>query len=46
MKLHTLTPHESMMCPIDFAVKGQGLGVLLIVKGFRPINDSVINLGS
>ena len=46
MKLHTLTPHESRMHPIDFEVKGQGHGAWLIVNGFRTITDSVINLWS
>ena len=43
MKLHTLTHHESRMCPIDFEVKGQGHGAWLFENGFRTITDSVIN---
>ena len=43
MKLHTLAPHESRMCPIDFEVKGQGHVAWLFVNGFRTITDSVIN---
>ena len=43
MKLHTLAPHESRMCPIDFGVKGQGHGAWLFENGFRTITDSVIN---
>ena len=46
MKLHTLAPHESRMCPIDFGVKGQGHGAWLFENGFRTITDSVINLWS
>ena len=46
MKLHTLTHHESRMCPIDFEVKGQGHGAWLFENGFRTITDSVINLWS
>ena len=46
MKLHTLTPHESRMRPIDFEVKGQGHGAWLFENGFRTITDSVINLWS
>ena len=46
MKLHTLTPHEPRMHPIDFEVKrsGQGHGAWLFVNGFRTITESVINL--
>ena len=46
MKLLTLTPHESRMCPIDFGVKGQGHWAWLIVTGFLTIIDSVIKLWS
>ena len=28
MKLHTLTPHESRMCPIDFGVKRSTVKVM------------------
>ena len=44
MKLHTLAPHESRMCPIEFGVKGQGNGALMIENGFRSITDFVIHL--
>ena len=44
MKLHTLTPHESRMQPIDFDVKGQGHGAWLIISGYWTITDSLINL--
>ena len=33
MKLHTKTPHESRMCPIDFKVKGQGHNALITENG-------------
>ena len=35
MKLHRLTLHESRICPIDFKVKGQGHGALMIENGFQ-----------
>ena len=46
MKLHTLAPHESRMCPIDFGVKRSKVkvmahGYLKMVSG--TITDSVIN---
>ena len=41
MKLHTLAPHESRMCPIDFGVKGQGHGLSMFENGFRTITDYV-----
>ena len=44
MKLHTLAPHESRMCPIDFGVKGQGHGLSMFENGFRTITDYVIHL--
>ena len=47
IKLHTLTPIEVKMHPIDFEVreiKGHGNEPWLIVNGFRTITDSVINL--
>ena len=47
MKLHTLTHHESRMCPIDFEVKRSKVKVMahgyLFENGFRTITDSVIN---
>ena len=46
MKLHTLTPHESRMHPIDFKVKGQGHGAWLILNCYWFITDSVIKLQS
>ena len=46
MKLHTHAPHESRMCPIDFGVKGQGHGALMIENGFQTITDPVIHLWS
>ena len=49
MKLHTLAPHESRMCPIDFGVKkvkGQGHGLSMFENGFRTITDYVIHLWS
>ena len=46
MRLYTHAPHESRMCPIDFVVKGQGHGALMIENGFWTITDPVINLWS
>ena len=46
MKLHTLAPHESRMCPIDFGVKRSKVKVMAhgyFENGFRTITDSVIN---
>ena len=40
MKLHTMTPHESRMCPIDFPsqkVKGQGHNALITENGLFRI---------
>ena len=44
IKLHTLTPHESKMCPIYLRSKGHW--ALVIENGFRMITDSVIHLWS
>ena len=46
MKLHTHAPHESRMCPIDFRVKGQGHGALMIENSFWTITNPVIHLWS
>ena len=40
MKLHTLSPHESRMCPMDFGAKSQGHGALVIENGFQTITYS------
>ena len=44
MKLHTLDHHESMICPIDFGVKSQSHGAVVIENDFRTITDFVIHL--
>ena len=49
MKLHTLTHHESRMCPIDFGVKTSKVKVMdyrCLKMGFRTITDYVIHLWS
>ena len=46
MKLHTHAPHESRMCSLDFEIKGQGHGAMMIENGFRTITDLAIHLWS
>ena len=47
MKLHTIAPPWVKDGPlIDFEVKGQGRGALVIENSFRTITDYVIHLWS